>query len=114
MNRFTAERIAHEASFNGKAVLVLALSASFELRQVARVSEGVRRVSKANGAERIEFNSGGRVDFRSVRGNGERGMDADFVVIADEGTRRFIVDSRDKLESLRAVVRARDGEIIEP
>lgn len=117
MNRFTVERIAHEASVNGKSVLIVCrdnTQATLEFDRVDRVSTGVRARSRANGAARIEFASGGRVDFRSVQGGGERGMDADFVVIADEATRRLIEVIADKRASLRAVIRARDGEIIEP
>lgn len=108
VNRYVAASMVAEA-IEGRRILVLGVAARdagasvTERLQVPALVE-VSRVSRANGDQRIEFVSGGRIYFRSYQGHGHRGVSVDTLYL-DSGLPAAINDP-DMLASFRACVAA--------
>ncbi|MFB7843621.1 hypothetical protein [Microbacterium sp. NPDC056052] len=88
LNRYVAAGMVAEAH-EGRRILVLSIHgrdarASMDECLHHADEADLLRVTRANGAERITFNSGGRIIFRSVQGHGHRGVSVD-TVYADTG-----------------------------
>ena len=86
MNRYALQGITSDAE---KGKRIVAVMPRAEVREaLAGVEslggEAVARVTRANGAERIDFTSGGSVAFAASRTGALRGAVADVVYIADQ------------------------------
>ena len=86
MNRYALQGITSDAE-KGRRVVIVAPRT--EVREaLARVEslggESVTRVTRSNGAERIDFASGGAVAFAGSHTGAMRGMAADVVYLADQ------------------------------
>ena len=97
LNRYVAAGMVEEA-VQGRSILVVAIDgrdAGASLTACLQVPGLVElsRVSRAKGAERIEFVSGGRIVFRSHRGHGHRGVSVDTVYL-DAGVDREITPAQ--------------------
>lgn len=109
MNRYVAAGIAQDAR-DGRRVIVVsrqgaATRAAFS--EIAQHAADATRVSRANGRERIEFSSNGRVMFTTPMSAAHRGVPADIVYID-------AVDlQHETLTNLTACLQAsRSGELI--
>lgn len=85
MNKYTASALSAEAA-SGLRVLVVSHSRRAELDafgefEALAESAGASRVRRANGAERIEFPSGGFLAFASARARAGRGICVDLVFV---------------------------------
>lgn len=105
LNRYAAAGMVGEAA-QGRRILVVGIngmdvrSSLGECRSRLDADE-VSRVSTANGAERIDFMSGGCIVFRSYQGRGHRGVSVDTVCL-DAGVDREL--STDRWASISACV----------
>lgn len=114
LNRYVTAGVVEEAA-QGRRILVVGINgtdvrASFEECMARLDVDELSRVTRANGAERIEFMSGGRIVFRSHRGHGHRGVSVDTVYL-DAGVDREL--SLDQWASISACVAASpNAEII--
>ena len=94
MNRYVVAGMVAEAR-EGRRIMVLAHDGNMArewMDECIRHADAadVIRASRANGAERIWFYSGGIIVFRSVQGHGHRGISVDTVYVdagADEKLR---------------------------
>jgi hypothetical protein len=87
-----------EEAAQGRRILVVGINgmdvrASLDECRLRLDADEVSRVSTANGAERIDFMSGGRIVFRSYQGRGHRGVSVDTVYL-DTGVDRELTDPR--------------------
>lgn len=109
MNRFAAVGLMLDA-LAGKQIIILTRTQR-EVREaldiVAGITPDTARVSRLNGAERIDFPSTGKLIFKSSRST-VRGYTAD-VVFLDDGAEPHDFGT---LQDLRLVTRSRQGEII--
>lgn len=110
MNRYALQGIANDAE---KGKRVVAVMPRAEVREaLARVEsmggESVTRATRSNGAERVDFASGGAVVFAGSRTGALRGMAADIVYLADQ---RDGNDPR-TIEDARLVTASTGGEVI--
>lgn len=88
MNRYITTGVVMDASAGADVIVVLpgrreaqdAFVAALEVA-AAFVPAALGRTVRSHGRERIEFLSGGRAQFRSVRGSGQRGFSADVCVV---------------------------------
>lgn len=113
MNRYAAAGITNDAYETGLRIAVLSDSArgardAFD--EIQHHAAGASRICKANGAERIEYPSGGAITFhRSV--DHLRGVSADIVYLDGDAERQ--VHERDQWDALHAVLAtSRDPQII--
>ncbi|TCJ28752.1 hypothetical protein E0W80_04430 [Microbacterium sp. PI-1] len=95
LNRYVAAGMVEEA-MQGRHIMVVGINgrdvrASFDECRSRLDADEVSRVSSANGAERIELMSGGRIVFRSYQGRGHRGVSVDTVYL-DTGVDRELTD----------------------
>jgi len=110
MNRFTALGLAHEAA-KGKRILVLTATqraAREALDDFDRLDHAPSRVCRVNGAQRIDYQTGGRIDFRSTGSTGCRGMTADTLYLDVD------VDRDDRWrDGIPCIASAPHGEVVQ-
>lgn len=113
MNRYTASGITNDAYEAGLRIAVLSDSArgardAFD--EIQHHSAGASRIRRANGAERIDYPSGGTITFhRSV--DHLRGVSADIVYL--DGDAEHQVYEHGQSDALHATLAAsRDPQII--
>ena len=92
MNRIMAAGLVAEAE-QGKRVLVLSGSqqmAHEAFRQIVEVGRpDIFKAIYTNGAQSVQLADGGRIDFRSVRSTGSRGISADLLFIDHDADEAF-------------------------
>ncbi|WP_193596086.1 hypothetical protein [Microbacterium sp. YJN-G] len=112
MNRYAAAGISIDASAGKRIIVVTPIMGMIRsaMDEIIRSLDGVDpdsfRVRRANGAERIDFPSGGSIRFHSARSS-MRGMSANVVYLDDNADREMTDAWRD----LYAVTHP-NGEII--
>lgn len=104
MNRYAARGITEDAHYDGLRVAVLADSARgarAAFKEVTAHATTATNIRRTNGAERIEFLSGGTITFhRSV--DSLRGVSADIIYF--DGHAEHQVHEHDQWDTLRAVI----------
>lgn len=113
MNRYAAEGISNDAYDAGLRIAVLSDSArgardAFD--EIEAHAAGASRIRRTNGAERIDYPSGGVITFhRSI--DHLRGVSADIVYLDGDAERQVHYDGHQ--DALRAVLAtSRDPQII--
>lgn len=115
MNRYAARGL-HHAALEGRSILVLAanqVAARDAFDQVAAIAtDHAEHITRANGAERIQYRNGARIMFRTHRGAGHRGIAVDTVYL-DVGVDEQLGGDEVKWSSITACVDASSiGEIV--
>lgn len=113
MNRYAAAGITNDAYEAGLRIAVLSdstRSARDAFNEIEHHAAGASRIRRANGAERIDYPSGGVITFhRSV--DHLRGVTADIVYLDGDAERQ--VHEAGRQDALRAVIAtSRDPRII--
>lgn len=83
MNRYTADGLARAAE-QGQRILVLCTSqhaANDAFRDFQHTNHRPSHVGRVNGAQHLDYPSGGSIHFRSRRANGYRGLTVDVLYL---------------------------------
>lgn len=83
MNRYATEGIARDARA-GRRILVVTRDrreARNAFEEIADLTHDAKRISRTNGAERIDHHNGGRIAFTTPRSHSARGLTLDTIYL---------------------------------